>query len=129
MCLSFQIVNLKLKILCMDDQEFVANLYCSFLHSFIRFLLFHKILVLHNHTKTQTLLFYLILLLINLSRLVYLEISVFLSFLLLIIFCEEQCSMIIWFWHQIVFHIFHSFSENCIIHQLNFFFKIIFCFS
>ena len=59
------------------------------------------------------------------------------------IFCEKLCSMITWFWHQIVcsslccdnfnfsmfFHIFEIFFESCIIHQFKkIFLKINFCF-
>ena len=87
------------------------------LHPYNTIWLFHHILVLHNHTKTHTWLFYLILILINLLI--------------------KLRSMITWFWHQIVsfsfccdkFNIFmfspvfHGFSKNYIFINLKKYFS------
>ena len=91
------------------------------------YVFFHHILILHNHSKTHTLTFSLILILKIPNK----KVSVF------FIICmanklsgKNFCSVIIWFWHQIVScsfccdkfnfsmfsYIVHSFSENCIIH-------------
>ena len=112
-------------------------------------LLFHHTLVLHNHSKSHTLIFYLILQLKVVNRQAFIRVYhtffrffFFFHFYCQQIFCKQLCSMIIGFWHQIVSsyffhkfnismssHIFHSFSKNCIIHQFKkIFLRIIFSF-
>ena len=105
--------------------------------------LFLHIAFSNKHTKTHKLLFYLIMILIDLSKVVYLWVSVFFLISMSDKFWEKNHFTIIWFWHEIVssffcshkfhvsifFHIFYSFTQNWIIHQLG---KIsletIFCF-
>ena len=65
---------------------------------------FHVDLLLENNdlTKTYTLLFYWCILLIDLNRLIYLWLLLFLLFLLLTIFWKTSCCKIVWLWHQII---------------------------
>ena len=65
---------------------------------------FHVDLLLENNdlTKTYTLLFYWYILLIDLNRLIYLWLLLFLLFLLLTIFWKTSCCKIVWLWHQII---------------------------
>ena len=92
---------------------------------------FLYISVLHNHTKTFILLFYWLLISIDLNRLFFSWIFVFfIHFYGYEIFRKKLCCMIVWFWHQIISssfgcykfdismfsHIFHSVSKNYIVH-------------
>ena len=121
---------------------FLCRLYSFNLDPWDMILFFLHILVSHNHTKTHTLLFYIIQILINLNSLVY-------SWILFCIFLANKFSekqllneslvqilnnffllQLLQVWHLYVFfHIFYGFSKNCIVHQLEkVFFKITFYF-
>ena len=96
-------------------------------------LLFLYISVSLNHTKTYTLLFCLILILINLRRLLCSWVSVLFSFLWLINFqinillyddlvLTPNSSLFFLFYKSMFSGIFNGFNENWIIHQLKNFF-------
>ena len=112
------------------------TIFYNFLINIIFFLGRHWNCVSHDYTRTHTLLFYLILILIDLTRLVYSLVSAFFSFL-----WPMNFQMIIWFWHKIVSslfscykfnvsmlsHIFHDFTKDWVIHELKkIFFKAFF---
>ena len=94
-------------------------------------MLFFHVLVSHNQTKTHTLPFYSFPILIDTSRLIC---SWIVGFFISMVnkLAEKNCCIIVWFWYQIIpscfccsklyilmfSHIFHGFSKNCVVHQL-----------
>ena len=70
--------------------------------------LFLHIAFSNKHTKTHKLLFYLIMILIDLSKVVYLWVSVFFLISMSDKFWEKNHFTIIWFWHEIVSSFFCS---------------------
>ena len=68
-------------------------MYTRKLYSYNITLLSHHSLVLHNQTKTHTLIFYLMLVL---------KVANSNSFLLPITFYEKHCSMKLWYWYKII---------------------------
>ena len=73
---------------------------------------FHYIWVSHNHTKTLTLQFYLILVLTVPNRQVYSCVFEFFIFIANKFFVKKNCSLIIWFCYQIVLSFFCCYKFN-----------------
>ena len=114
-------------------------MYKTKLYPNITILLSHDLLVLFNHAKTHTLIYYLNLVLKVLNSWFIHKYFSFSHFYSQQSLCEKLCCMIIWSWFSIVsscfycgrfsismfLHIFYSLPKNCIIYL--FVFKIISC--